>query len=140
MSLSVDKASIVKVDDHKHELRFEYTIENTSGSNIQFPSIHPSMDRLIEVSLTDKDQQAIHLVKNSLDGLTLPQPAPRKILLGKTTRSYSAPLIPSTLKPNDPVNVRIRLHVPSRFDELRSSLEAPTLTLAWPSESKKKKR
>ena len=136
----MDKASIVKISDHKHELRFEYTLENKSGSNIQFPSIHPSMDRLVEVSLTDKDQQAIHLVKNSLAGLTLPQPAARKILAGKTTRSYSVPIIPNTLKPNDPVNVRIRLHVPSHFDELRSSLEAPTLTLAWPEEPKKKKR
>ena len=139
VSLIVDEASIVKTGTATHELRFEYTIENTSGSNIQFPSVYPNMDHLIEVTLTDANNEVLPIVKNSMAGLTLAQPNPRRILVGKSTRTYTAHLIPNSLKPNDPVNVRVRLHVPSRYDELRSSLEAPTVQLTWPGETEKKK-
>ena len=140
VSLSVEEASIEKTSNTLYELRFEYTINNSSGSNIQLPSVYPNMDHLIEVTVTDKDAQLFTLERNSLEGLTLAQPNPKRILVGKTTRSYKVKIAPNDIQEDDLVSVRIRLHVPSRYDELRSTLEAHTLSLVWPGEPKRKKR
>lgn len=139
VALAANNASIGRDKDGRHILVFDYTLDNTSGSNIEFPCLYSNLDYLIEVNLADKDGEPVALGRRPLDGLTMAQPRPTRIPVGTTTRTYKVPLGQNTLKPGDPVTARVRLHAPSRYDELRTSLEAPTLTLAWPGRPAEKK-
>lgn len=132
VSLVTSEPTIVLAGDGKIQLRFDYTLNNTSGMIIVFPCIYASMDQLIEVNLTDKKGKPILLGRRTLEGLTLAQPRPMRIPAGKTTHSYSVPIAQAGLKKGDPVNIRIRLHTPSRYDELRTSLEAARAQIPWP--------
>lgn len=139
VTLTTSNASIGKNDKVQHVLVFDYTLTNTSGFNIEFPCLYSNLDYLIEVNLSDKEGESVPLGRRPLDQLTMTQPRPERILVGTTTRTYKAPIGPNTLKPGDLLSVRIRLHAPSRYDELRTSLEAPTLTLPLPGKPAEKK-
>jgi hypothetical protein len=41
-------------------------------------------------------------------------------------------VLPVFREKGSPISARIRLHAPSRYDELRSSVEAPNLQVIWP--------
>ncbi|HCL96845.1 MAG TPA: hypothetical protein DHW77_03700 [Verrucomicrobiales bacterium] len=139
VSLTTSKATIHQRANGIYELQFDYTITNSSASNIEFPCLYASIDDLIEVNLSDQDNDPIALGSRPLEGLTLTQPRPRRISVGETTRSYSVPIIDTALEAAELVNIRIRLHVPSRYDELRNSLEARSLALQPPSNEKQEK-
>ena len=132
ISLIITNASIVENKKSKYELRFDYTLVNTSGFNIQFPSIHANINSLVQVNLVDNKGKEVLLARNPLDGLTMTDPRTRRITIGKTTRTYTIPIAPNTLKKDTPINVRVRFHTPSRYDELRTSVEAPIFNLLWP--------
>ena len=132
INLTVSETEIRKTQEGKYLLHLNYTIDNTSGSNVSFPCLYASMDHLIEINLTDKKDQPITLGKRPLEGLTMTQPRPMVIPVGKTTRSYTAPIVTTGLKKGDLIHARVRLHTPSRYDELRTSLEAPRFSIPWP--------
>ena len=115
-----------------HLLKFDYTVTNSAGVNIAFPCLYNELDDLIEVNLHDKEGNPVNLGKRPLEGLTLAEPRTLNIPVGITTRSYQVPLMPNTFTKDDTIKVRVRLHAPSRYDELRSSLEAPSITIPWP--------
>jgi len=132
VSMTVSNANIVKTAKNEYALNFDYTVINKVGADIRFLCLYNNTDDLIQVNLTDKKDQVITLGKRPLEGLTLTQPKPLRIRNGETTRSYTVPVILRSLKKGDPVSVRVRLHTPSRYDELRSSLEAPLLQILLP--------
>ena len=132
VTMVVANAQLTMVSDNKYSLSFDYTIDNLAGANIAFPCLYNEMDDLIEVNLSDQEHQTLHLGKRPLEGLTLPEPRPLIIPIGKTTRSYKVPVMPELREKGDPITVRVRLHAPSRYDELRSSVEAPRLQVPWP--------
>ena len=72
------------------------------------------------------------LGKRPLEGLTLTEPRPLKIPIDKTIRSYQVPIMPVLLESGEQLEMRVRLHAPSRYDELRSSIEATKVHLSWP--------
>lgn len=132
VTMVVANAQLTRLNDNKYSLSFDYTINNLAGANIAFPCLYNEMDDLIEVNLRDKEDYTLHLGKRPLEGLTLPEPRPLTIPIGKTTRSYKVPVLPELREQGDPISVRVRLHAPSRYDELRSSVEAPRLQVPWP--------
>ncbi len=135
VSLTIKKAKLERKNDHLLTLSFRYTITNKSGYAISFPSIYPGKDHLIDVSLYDKNGDPINLGRRPLDDLTLASPRTMIISRGKFSRDYQLPIpydIYSTLKKGDKVTLRVRFHAPSRYDELRSTIEAPLTTLTWP--------
>lgn len=132
VSMVVTMAQITKLSDNKYSLSFDYTIDNQAGAIIAFPCLYNETDDLVEVNLSDREGRPLHLGKRPLEGLTLTEPRPLQIPVGKTTRSYKVPVMPELREKGDPVNIRVRLHAPSRYDELRSSVEAPRLQIPWP--------
>lgn len=132
VSMTVSNIQLTTENENKFTLSFDYTVNNQASGHITFPCLHNKMDELIEVNLTDKDGGSLHLGKRPLEGLTLTEPRPLKIPMGKTTRSYTVPVMPELREQGDPINIRVRLHAPSRYDELRSSVEAPQVQVLWP--------
>ncbi len=132
ISLSISNATITRINNNNYRLNFDYTLTNTAGAHLSFVCIYDSTDEMIEVELTDQMQQRIVPSKRPMEGLTLTEPRPLKILHGSTTRNYQAPLMPELRDAGDPITLRVRLHAPSRYDELRSSIEAPSITIPWP--------
>ncbi len=132
VSLELSNTRITRGNDNTHVLEFDYTVHNQAGAHIAFPCLYNEIDDLIEVNLTDKEGNDLVLGRRPLDGLTLTAPRPLRIPIGETTRSYTVPLMAALRAKGDPVNVRVRLHAPSRYDELRSSAEAATIQVPWP--------
>jgi hypothetical protein len=132
VSLQVTNATLTRINENKYALEFDYTIENQAGGNIVFPCLYNEMDDLIEVNLSDQDGTPLVLGKRPLEGLTLTEPRPLRIPVGKTTRHYLVPVMPELREQGDLIHARVRMHAPSRYDELRSSIEAPGLNVPWP--------
>ena len=132
ISLAVSNAKITKGGDNKYNLSFDYTITNTTGSHLSFISIYNNSDYLIDVSLSDKEGEVVPLGRDHLNELTLAQPRPLKFRSGETTRPYKTPVKNELRAPGDPITLRVRLHAPSRYDELRSTIEAPMTIVHWP--------
>ena len=132
VSMVVSNPKITRVSENKYTLNFDYTLNNQAGAHITFPCLHNVTDDLIEINLHDSGQQALVLGKRPLEGLTLTQPRPLRIPSGETTRHFTVPLMPELREKGDPISLRVRLHAPSRYDELRSSIEAPRLQIFWP--------
>ena len=71
------------------------------------------------------------LGKRPLEGLTLTEPRPLSIPLEKQPAATRCPSCLIT-GAGEPIEIRVRLHAPSRYDELRSSIEAPRVDVSWP--------
>jgi len=132
VSLQLANAQLTRLSEHKYSLGFDYTVDNQASGNIVFPCLYNQTDALIEVNLSDKDGNALVLGKRPLEGLTLTEPRPMRILIGKTTRSYQVPVMPEFREQGEPISISVRLHAPSRYDELRSSIAAPRVDVSWP--------
>lgn len=132
VSLEVRDSTIISQDDENYILRFRYTVNNQAGAIISFPCLYPRIDDLIEVNLTNIENKVLMLGRRPLEGLTLAEPEALKIPLKKTNLTFEAPILASQLNSADPIEMRVRLHAPSRYDELRSSIEAPKKILIWP--------
>lgn len=128
----VNNPQITRINENKYSLSFDYTLINKAGANISFLCLYNTTDSLVQVNLTDKTGQALHLGKRPLEGLTMAQPKPMHIPIGKTTRRYTVPVMPELREKGELIKLRVRIHAPSRYDELRSSVEAPTLEIPWP--------
>ena len=132
ISMTASNVRITKSGQGQHIVHFDYTILNQSDRSLAFNCLYNRTDKLIEVNLSDAEGQPIPLEYNNLDSLTLAKPKPLTIRTGETTSSYKKLISPSPLETGSLINVRIRLHTPSRYDELRSSLEAPLTQVLWP--------
>lgn len=134
ISMTVSNLTISKKSNTQNSISFDYTINNQSGHSTAFACLYNRSNSLIEVNITDEEGNAIPLAKGVLDNLTLAKPKPMVIKAGETTNTYTKLIASenSTLETGSIVNVRIRLHTPSRYDELRSSLEAPITPAIWP--------
>mgnify|MGYP007122441004 CR=1 FL=1 len=132
VSMTVSNAHIAKTAENEYALKFDYTVSNVAGADIRFLCLYNNTDDLIQVNLTDQEDQAVILGKRPMEGLTLTQPKPLRIRNGEATRRYKVPIIVGSLKKGDPISVRVRLHAPSRYDELRTSVEAPLLQVLLP--------
>ena len=132
VSMKVTKAKIKRIDENNYQLDFDYTLINKAGATISFISIFASKDDIIEVNLSDRNDDRLHLGNRPQEGLTLAQPRPMLIPKGKSARHYIVPVMPELRMKDDPISVRVRLHAPSRYDELRSTVEAPTVIVKWP--------
>jgi len=135
VSMKISKAKITSKDENHFQLTFDYTLINNDSGDISFTSIFASKDDLIDVQLSDQYQTPLILGKRPFDGLTLAAPRPMVIPFGKSTRSYTIPIMPELRAKGDPITVRVRFHAPSRMDELRSTVEAPLITIPWPESS-----
>ncbi|MGB2265548.1 MAG: hypothetical protein ACPIB0_01770 [Akkermansiaceae bacterium] len=132
VSFHVEDAIITRISEKECQLKFSYILDNKAGAAIEFPCLYNNTDELIEVNLEHKDKAAPVLGKRPLEGLTLTEPKPLVIPRGKTTRDYQVPVSDGAQLTGDTLQLRVRLHAPSRYDELRSSLEAPRIILHWP--------
>ncbi len=132
VSMKVTKAKLKRIDENHYQLDFNYTLINKAGATLSYQSIFSSKDDLIEVNLSDKNGDRLLLGKRPQEGLTLTQARAMLIPKGKTSRSYTVPVMPELREKGDPITVRVRLHAPSRYDELRSSIEAPLVQAPWP--------
>ena len=132
VTIQVTDAVIIKKNDSDYFLELNYTLDNQAGAIIAFPCLYNEIDDLIEVNLTDKESNQLMLGKRPLEGLTLTEPRPLKIPIEKTIRSYQVPIMPVSLESGEQLEMRVRLHAPSRYDELRSSIEATKVHLSWP--------
>ena len=132
VSLQISNPQLTREKQSKYSLSFDYTVDNQAGANIVFPCLYNQTDALIEVNLIDRDGVRLILGKRPLEGLTLTEPRPLRIPIGKSTRNYRVPVMPELREPGDPIRVRVRLHAPSRYDELRSSIEASGFEVPWP--------
>lgn len=132
ISLVVNNAQITRVNENQYSLSFDYTIRNQAGAHLAFICLYDSTDELIQVGLTDQNGQKPVLGKRPMEGLTLTEPRPLKIPNGSTTRRYQVPVMPEVRDSGDPITLRVRLHAPSRYDELRSTIEAPPVVVPWP--------
>jgi len=132
ISMKLRNVEIARKHDNSYALTFDYTLVNNAGATLSFQSIFSGKDDLIEVNLSDKNSYPVDLGKRPQEGLTLA--APRAVLIpkGKSTRPYTVPVMPQFREKGDPITVRVRLHAPSRYDELRSTVEAPIVTTPWP--------
>lgn len=132
VSLEVKNAKIIRQDNNNHLIRFQCRINNQSGSIISFPCLYHRIDELIEVTLTNNENKRLTIGRRPLEGLTLTEPRPLKIALNKTSVAYEASIVEPLINSNEPFEMRVRLHAPSRYDELRSSIEANKNLLLWP--------
>ena len=128
----MSNTKITKTGENKYNLSFDYTVTNSAGAHLAFTCLYNTTDELIQAELTDAEGKPLTLSRRTLEGLTLTEPRPIKLLNGNTTRSYKAPLIAVAHETGDLITLRVRLHAPSRYDELRSSVEAPLVTVPWP--------
>lgn len=132
VQLSISKVTISRTAPHQYQLDFDYTLNNQSGAGIAFQSIFRNKDELIHVQLNDQNGDPLDPGKRPLSGLTLAEPRRMLIPRGKTRSHYSVPLLAELRPQGDPITVQARFHAPSRYDELRSSLQAPPVTTLWP--------
>ena len=132
VSMKVTKAKIKCIDENHYQLDFDYTLINKAGATLSFQSIFSGKDDLIEVNLSDQNGDRLFLGKRPQEGLTLAQARAMLIPKGKSTRHYTVPVMPELRMKDDPITVRVRLHAPSRYDELRSTVEAPLIQAPWP--------
>ncbi len=132
VSLSVSNAKITADGENKFNLSFDYTVTNTAGAHLSFTCLYPTTAELIQVELTAPTGELVPLGRRLLEGLTLTEPRPIKIPNGSSTKNYTTPLTPSVYETGDLITLRVRLHAPSRYDELRTSIEAPLITITWP--------
>ncbi|GEM_PF-968658 len=132
VSMKITKAKLKRIDENHYQLDFDYTLINKAGATLSFQSIFSSKDDLIEVNLSDKNGDRLFLDKRPQEGLTLTQARAMLIPKGKTSRSYTVPVMPELREKGDPITVRVRFHAPSRYDELRSSVEAQLILTPWP--------
>ena len=116
----------------KYFLSFDFHVLNQSEQSIAFACLKNRLHDLIEVNITDAEGKTIPLVRDPLDELTLAQPKPLVIRTGLNNDKYEHIVGNIGTEAGQPVHLRIRLHTPSRYDELRSSLEAPLTTVTWP--------
>ena len=123
---------LVMVSENEYSLTFDYTLDNQAEGNIQFLCLYNNTDNMMEINLTDKDNSELVLGNRPLEELTLTEPKPLLIPIGKTTRQYTVPVMSELREKDDIINIRARLHVPSRYDELRSSIEARWSHALWP--------
>ncbi|MGJ8676440.1 MAG: hypothetical protein ACSHX0_02875 [Akkermansiaceae bacterium] len=135
VSMNVTKAQIsktIKNSKDVYTLSFDYEIINSSGQSIAFACLQNKMNTLLDVYLANAEGTSIPLIINPLDALTLAEAKPMIIKAGAITRSYSCDIMPSLIETGTPITLTIKLHLPSRYDELRSSLEPPSSQLTWP--------
>ena len=132
VSMKLTKAKIKRIDENHYQLDFDYTLINKAGATLSFQSIFSGKDDLIEVNLNDRNGDRLFLGKRPQEGLTLAQARAMLIPKGKSTRHYTVPVMPELRMKGDPITVRVRLHAPSRYDELRSTVEAPLIQTPWP--------
>jgi len=132
VSMKITKAKITSKNENEFALTFDYTLINADTGDISFTSIFASKDDLIDIQLSDQQKNPLILGKRPFDGMTLAAPRPMIVPFGKSTRSYTIPIMPELRMKNDPITVRVRFHAPSRYDELRSTVEAPLITATWP--------
>lgn len=132
VSLKISKAKFAFDQKDQCQLTFDYTLRNQAGATLSFSSIFSGKDDLIEVNLSDQNGDPLYLGKRPLEDLTLASPRAMLIPQGKSTRSYKVPVQREFRKKDDPITVRVRFHAPSRYDELRSSIEAPLIQIPWP--------
>lgn len=130
--IGVKKAKLICIDHNHFQLVFDYTLQNKAGATLSFDSIYSGKDDLIQVNLSDKNGDPLFLGKRPLEGLTLAAPRAILIPIGKSTRAYKVPVMPELRVKGDPITLRVRFHAPSRYDELRSSIEAPLIQVPWP--------
>lgn len=133
VSLQITNAQLTQTANENYQLKFDHTVTNHSDTSIGFACLYNRMNELIEVNLTDAEGNDIPFVRTAYDNITLAQPKPFIIKVGEATNTYTKDVSPANLEAGAPVNIRIRLHAPSRYDELRSSVEAAPLQLPWPS-------
>jgi len=136
VSMKLRNVKITRKHNNSYSLTFDYTLINKAGATLSFQSIFSGKDDLIEVNLSDQDGYPVDLGKRPQEGLTLA--ATRAVLIpkGKSTRPYTVPVTPQFRQKGDMITVRVRLHAPSRYDELRSTIEAPIVTAPWPESPK----
>lgn len=133
IALSVSNAQITKDPKGNHFLSFDYTVVNNTGSHLSFVAIYSNADSLIDTNLTDKDGAALTINRNPLLDLTLSQPRPLIFRSGSSaTRPYKVSLAEDFRDTGEPITLRVRLHAPSRYDELRSTITAPLTIVTWP--------
>ncbi|NWK57082.1 hypothetical protein HW115_15780 [Verrucomicrobiaceae bacterium N1E253] len=132
VSLKISKAKLKMIDPNHYQLDFKYTLINKAGATLAFESIYSGKDELIQVNLNDKNGDPLFLGKRPLEGLTLASPRTMEIPKGKFSRVYTVPVMPELREKGDPITLRVRFHAPSRYDELRSTVEAQPLTIPWP--------
>lgn len=132
VSLQISTPQITGNEESGYSLSFDYTVDNQSGAHIVFPCLYNQTDELIEVNLSDRGGLPLLLGKRLLEGLTLTEPRPLRIPIGQTTRNYKVPLLPELREQGELIHIRVRLHAPSRYDELRSSIEAQGHEVPWP--------
>ena len=133
INLSVSNAQITKDTKGNHFLSFDYTVVNNTGSHLSFVAIYSNSDSLIDTDLTDKDGAALTINRNPLLDLTLSQPRPLIFRSGSSaTRPYKVSLAEEFRDTGEPITLRVRLHAPSRYDELRSTITAPLTIVTWP--------
>ncbi len=131
VSMTATNLQLGKNQQGHRQVSFDYTVLNQSGTSIAFACLYNRANNLIEVNLYDAEGNAVPLARNPLDNLTLAKPKPLIIKAGETIHHYSKVIAPSSLEAGTPITIRIRLHTPSRYDELRSSLEAPLIHSVW---------
>lgn len=132
VSLKISNAKLTFDQKDQCQLTFDYMLRNQAGATLSFSSIFSGKDDLIEVNLSDQNGDPLSLGKRPLEDLTLASPRAMLIPKGKSTRSYKIPVQREFRKKGDPITVRVRFHAPSRYDELRSSIEAPLIQTPWP--------
>lgn len=135
VSMKLKQVKISRNNDDQYFLSFQYTLINKAGATISFTSILSGKNDLIEVNLSDRNGDPLVLGKRPQEGLTLASARPMLIPKGKFTRTYTVPIMPELREKGDPITVRVRFHAPSRYDELRSSVEAPRVQTPWPESS-----
>lgn len=135
ISLTISNAAITRGRDGRLVLGFDYSIHNAGKAHLAFPCIYSNTDDLIDVKLSDKNGEPVLLGKRPMEGLTLTEPRPIKLPVGISTRSLKIPLAAGLQNPGSPVTLHARLDAPSRYDELRSTISAPPVSIAWPAPS-----
>ena len=117
---------------NKYTISFDFHILNKSGKSIAFACLQNHLRQLIEVNVYDAEGTAIPLVRDPLDDLTRSRPKSMLIPAGLYNGSYQHLITHIGTEDGAPVTIRARLHTPSRYDELRTTLEAPLVQTLWP--------
>lgn len=135
VTLRIDKVEILPSAANRFTLNFDYSMQNRAGATIAFGSVHGGIKDLLVVTLIDQEGNEIPLAKKNRDGLTYAEPRQVKIPEGQTPGKYTAQVISEFQTKGETITVRVRFHAPSRYDELRSTLEAPAVRVIWPRDS-----
>ncbi|MBK1831829.1 hypothetical protein JIN77_13925 [Verrucomicrobiaceae bacterium R5-34] len=132
ISLAISDVVLERQGENQYSLSFDYTVTNHSGAHLAFTCLYSNTVDLIEVGLSDAEGQKLIPGRRPMEGLTLAEPKPLKLLSGPVTRNYTVPIMPEEREAGELINLRVRLHAPSRYDELRSTVEAPLVQVPWP--------